>query len=1772
MGHSRWYPINRHVLQVVGWLSIFTLGGSPSWGQITPVGTTDAHTDGAQTHITGGTLSADGTNLFHQFDDFNLSTGQTANFVASDTVANILGRIGGGRASVIDGSLGVSNEANLWLLNPAGILLGPNAQLNLQGDFTAATANAVGFEQGWFSDGVDAHLLLVGPPTRLAFAANPGHLVNLGNLQVAPGQNLRLLGGSVINAGTLSAPEGTITLTAVTENTHQISPNPTDQLLTLTIEPWAETGLYAPMTPASLPEMLTGKGGDSANTLMTQADGTAWLMQTASTTPAGHLTVSGTVSSAGGQITFLGDRVSLLDAHISTDSPNQGGHIYVGGSYQGRGSLPNATSTQVDQGTLLSANALERGDGGQIIVWADETTNFSGQAQAQGGDLEGDGGFIEISGKSHLGFDGQFSLRAPHGEAGTILFDPDNILIVSGGTPTDIATESPLFPAVSATDNDFGTLTLHEATLESWSGDDNIILQANTNIWIDLGGNNELVFQPGSGSISLIADADNNFIGSVAMNRAGDLIKTSGRDINISGATLTLQSIDTRSAMVTGNVTLTAPILTSVAGSLDADAIIVRSNELNLDGGNNSIRGTTLTIGPDNPAVKINVGPSTNTLFDLDLLETEILALQDGFTNIAIGRSDGTNIVTLYDSITDGGITPFQDPVTILGGDTLRGPDKLTPWTITDTNQGNVNGLFSHGLRFENINSIVVGNSTNDTLQGTANNDIITLSGLNTGTFNKINFAEIQSVSGGDGDDRFVISGGLWHSLDGGPGTDSLDYSTSTVGVTVDLENQRADYVAAFNNIESFRGSGGTDRLLGTSGDDAIAITDNNTGTLGSNSFLDIETIDAGAGNDTFMLSDGASIAGALIGGDGIDTADYSAYTTDIMVDLQTNKATHTGGFDTVESFIGGSGSDTFRVSADTPASFIEGGGGSNTLIGDDAISVWNLTASNTGSGTGIDNFLGIQNLVAGRQSDQINSLTNTAGFTGDLDGGAGTLTFRGDSISLGIATAGTGELIFEPVSANRTIQLGGTDTASALTISTLELASIYPGFTGITVGNRDSNGNIILGADITLPSPTTILAPQGTGEIDTRGFNLTASQLSLLAAQDITTADLIAPAGVAISSGGAVDTQDIFATNQGSGVFIEADTTITTQQIDTTGATGGNIVLNAADTIQVQSLRAEGDTAGGNITLATKTFLRLTDSFASLDGYTASISTAATNGTGNITIFHGGNSSIPFQVGDSRLLGSQAVITSGDFNVGTENSFLNSYTLGNIALQTQDIMSLPSITPPPVLPSLPISLSPAVVASTAISASQMASSPPASSSFSATLNLPLLTESLNSWLDEPATLVGADNFGGALFEKLENSFSNQFKSHLNLYERVSISSPSLASAQRTLSAIDATLDIMPGVLYLYFSPADQTIMWPDTNSLDPNDQLELLLLTHSGQPIRRKVEGVTRETVMATAKNFSSQIANSISAPSQYLPPAQRLYSWFIAPIEDDLQKQGIQSLALAMDTGLRTLPIAALHDGDQFLVERYSLGVIPSFSLTDFSPEDFLFTQLDNTQLLAMGASQFSSDQRLPAVPEELEIVAQTFGESNVFLNENFTLNNLKAQITDDDYGVVHLASHGVFEPGKPQNSYIQLWDQPLQLDQIHTLGLQEANIALMVLSACNTALGDREAEYGFAGLAVNAGVQTSIASLWPISDEGTLGLMTYFYSSLLEQPVRANALRQAQLAMLHGELQFIDGRLYDADQNVLAHLPALEYHGRWSFQHPYYWSTYTLIGSPW
>ena len=424
------------------------------------------------------------------------------------------------------------------------------------------------------------------------------------------------------------------------------------------------------------------------------------------------------------------------------------------------------------------------------------------------------------------------------------------------------------------------------------------------------------------------------------------------------------------------------------------------------------------------------------------------------------------------------------------------------------------------------------------------------------------------------------------------------------------------------------------------------------------------------------------------------------------------------------------------------------------------------------------------------------------------------------------------------------------------------------------------------------------------------------------------------------------------------------------------------------------------------------------------------------------------------------------------------------------------------------------------------------------------------------------------------LFSQVEIGIGRNFRDYLGL-SQTNGQIETIDSVQARLQEVEKATGITPALIYAYFVPdagSQSAVVSGSDRPEQPDDQLEVMLITKEGSPIRKRQWGITREQLDAVSQNMRQQVTSQFSTARQYLEPAQQLYDWLVRPIEKDLAAHGVESLGFVMDDGLRTLPIAALHDGDRYLVEKYSVGLLPSFSLTAFEQSDAERIDFANTQVLAMGASEFKDQPPLPAVGAEIDLITQQLWQGDAFLNEDFVLKNLQNQIKQKDYGIVHLATHASFEAGNLENSYIQMWDDKLSLRDIKELGLDSSDIGLIILSACNTALGDRASEYGFAGFAVTAGSQSALASLWPVSDEGTLGFMSQFYKALKQSPIRAEALRQAQMSLIRGDVGVSDGLVYGPDNSDIATLPGLAESGRWDFSHPFYWSAFTMIGNPW
>ncbi|MBD2435623.1 CHAT domain-containing protein [Nostoc sp. FACHB-110] len=345
-----------------------------------------------------------------------------------------------------------------------------------------------------------------------------------------------------------------------------------------------------------------------------------------------------------------------------------------------------------------------------------------------------------------------------------------------------------------------------------------------------------------------------------------------------------------------------------------------------------------------------------------------------------------------------------------------------------------------------------------------------------------------------------------------------------------------------------------------------------------------------------------------------------------------------------------------------------------------------------------------------------------------------------------------------------------------------------------------------------------------------------------------------------------------------------------------------------------------------------------------------------------------------------------------------------------------------------------------------------------------------------------------------------------------------------------------------------------------------PSDnQLDLILIPPDKQPIHKRIYRGKKAVLSSLVTKFRADIVKQTSSGGEYHSSGKKIYDLLIAPLEPELRSQGINNLIFCLGSGLRSVPLAAIYDGEKFLVEKYSIAIIPAFNLLDFQ-----FVDITKTQVLAMGASEFKNLEPLPAVPLELSNIISNKWVGKSLLNKDFTLKNLKKERANNSFGIVHLATHAELSPGSVQQSYIQFWDTQIRLDELKTLELDKPPVQLLVLSACRTALGDVKAELGFAGLAVQSGAKAALASLWAVNDSGTLALMIQFYEKLKAYPLKSEALRQAQIAMIKQQVSLKDNpivrRSTALDPKIVEELDEDE------LSHPYYWAGFTLIGNPW
>lgn len=274
-------------------------------------------------------------------------------------------------------------------------------------------------------------------------------------------------------------------------------------------------------------------------------------------------------------------------------------------------------------------------------------------------------------------------------------------------------------------------------------------------------------------------------------------------------------------------------------------------------------------------------------------------------------------------------------------------------------------------------------------------------------------------------------------------------------------------------------------------------------------------------------------------------------------------------------------------------------------------------------------------------------------------------------------------------------------------------------------------------------------------------------------------------------------------------------------------------------------------------------------------------------------------------------------------------------------------------------------------------------------------------------------------------------------------------------------------------------------------------------------------------------------------------LSQSQQVYDWLIRPFADRLVAAQVETLVFVNDGILRSIPMAALHDGERYLVERYAIATIPTLSLTAAST-----LNTNQVRALVMGATQsLTVEDRvfraLDYVDDEVAAILNQMPNAHLLLDEDFNLQQLQTELTDQQYSVLHIATHGQFGTVPEDTFLVTGQGEKLTLPEMERLirGMSDnaEAIELLALTACETAIGDERAALGLGGVAIRAGAKSAIASLWSINDQKTAELAADFYQGLVSgQLSKAKALQAAQIQLIEAN------------------------------EHPAFWAPFILVGN--
>lgn len=1118
------------------------------------------------------------------YSSFNIASHETVRFVQPDAASRVLNRIQGPDPTRIDGSLLANGR--VYIVNPAGVYFSAGSLVNVGGIYAAA-ANISDVD---FLGGRDR------------FTGAMGSVVNEGT--IVAHDIAALVGRNVSNAGMISADSGLIVM-AAGEDVY------VSELGSRIMAKFG--GSNAPVGDATKPGVQNTGTVRAQRAFFGAGDMYASALDMGGLIEArriearggkdGVVAVTGTLDAStdvagkrGGTVHVLGDRVGLVGATIDASGPRGGGEVLVGGDFRGEGSIHTAQRTYADSTTRIDARATDNGDGGKVILWADDWTKFHGQIDARGGAQGGDGGFVEVSGKQTLVFLGGVDTSAVMGKVGTLLLDPATLNIIdaaAGGDQDPTLTGSMPVGQILATDPDIGANTVSWGAIDGLASSTNVILEATGLITIEdvtgaAGGtitsNNLVLLDLDTGSLRITSTG-----GSILFDDPADVIRTEGGAITLEalGGDITAGGFNTTGAggAESGNVTLTATGNIGVGNVLTGGGLFTATADSDASGAGNFLQ---------NAATSINSGAGGTTISGVVVdtlgITSTTNVLITGNTVSIDGAIAGTNSVTIEGTGTPGDTIEVNAAVTSASGTVSFEDatsitftvDQSTPNLLRVQNIATVNLAADVDLTGTNGLAMSTGVTTINLTGGGGTTNI--LSGLGSGSVN------LANITGASGPNLTVISD---HDVNMG----SVAIGAGTLEVTADNDN---------NSL--------------------------NTLTIGAMTAGQI-TVSGGTDlNEIILIQGDATSAGGLT----IRRAD--ALNLGMNVDLTANGAalsldTDVAGIDLISAT--GTNILTSRGDADISMPAITGSGANLTARSEGALSLDSVA-------------IGAGALVAQADfdNDTILASLTTNGIT------AGTVTLRGGSHGFNVIfatdsiTSDTSILVDQAALLDLAQDVNLTANNGALTVSALTMNLDGAAGTNVLTSLGD--------ALISLPQVTTSGAAGMTiaseGGVTLGGsFNINAGVLSIAidtnnnGSNTLSATGTVTATGITLSGLGGNDTFDLDANVVSLGALLfddalladlggslSATTTLTIQDVATVNmaanrnmTAGGNLLAHAGVT-QISLVGAGGTntftaTGEGNINLAPVVSSNNAALTATAQG---NITLASANtGTGNVTL-----------------------------------------------------------------------------------------------------------------------------------------------------------------------------------------------------------------------------------------------------------------------------------------------------------------------------------------------------------------------------------------------------------------------------------------------------------------------------------------------------------------------------------------------------------------------